>query len=365
MFVFSHTFSVLLKSTFDMFWELHGFLFHMKYLRNPWIWNVFVFSNFSCTIEIQFSHVLGIAWNSASRKIFQKPVTLECLCFPTLFLYNGNQLYPSFRNCVDFPMFWELYAFLFNPKYFRNPWNWNVCVLQYIYRTLEIHFPHVFGIAWISPCFRNCMDFCVTQNISENHEFEMFMFSHSFPVLSKSILHMFWELYGFLFHPKYLRNPWIWNVCVFPYFSHTMQIYFSHALGIVWISASRKIFEKAITLEFLCFPHFSCTTEIHFQQVQELYGFPVFWELYRFLFHPKYLKNSQIWNVCVTKCFSLTKEIHFLYVLGILWISDSPKLFKKSINLKCVCFLILFQYYGSPLYPCFENCMDFCFTQNI
>ena len=194
MFVFSHTFSVLLKSTFDMFWELHGFLLHMKYLRNPWIWNVFVFSNFSCTIEIQFSHVLGIAWNSASRKIFQKPVTLECLCFPTLFLYNGNQLYPSFRNCVDFPMFWELSAFLFNPKYFRNPWNWNVCVLQYISRTLEIHFPHVFGIAWISvlpkifqktmnlkclcfpilspyylnpfsTCFGSCMDFFFTRNI--------------------------------------------------------------------------------------------------------------------------------------------------------------------------------------------------------
>ena len=69
---------------------------------------------------------------------------------------------------------------------------------------------------------------------------------------------------------------------------------------------------------------------------------------------------------------SLCFPILFLYyvnwlfhILGIVWISPSPKIFKKPINLKCLCFPILFPYYGNPLFLCFWNCMDFCFTQNI
>ena len=57
--------------------------------------------------------------------------------------------------------------------------------------------------------------------------------------------------------------------------------------------------------------------------------------------------------------------IHFSHVLGILWISFSPKIFEKPINLKCLCFPILFQYCGNPISPCFGNCMDICFKQKI
>ena len=64
------------------------------------------------------------------------------------------------------------------------------------FRTMEIYFSYVLGI----------IDFCVTQNIWETLNFGMFVFSHNFPVLWKSTLPMFWELYGFLLHPKYLRN---------------------------------------------------------------------------------------------------------------------------------------------------------------
>ena len=45
-------------------------------------------------------------------------------------------------------------------------------------------------------------------------------------------------------------------------------------------------------------------------------------------------------------------EIHFSHVLGILWISASPEIFKKPINLKCLYFPIPFPYYGNPLLPC-------------
>ena len=144
------------------------------------------------------------------------------------------------------------------------------------------------------------------------------MFSLTFPVLCKFTFPIFWELYGFLLHPKYLRNLLLWNVCVFPYFSLTMGIHFFHILEIAWISASLKIVEKPITLECLFFPYFSRIMGIHISQV-----------------------------------------------LGIVWISALSEIFKKPINMKCLCFSILLPYNGNPFFPCFGNCMDFCFKQKI
>ena len=85
-----------------------------------------------------------------------------------------------------------------------------------------------------------------------------------------------------------------------------MEIHVSHVLGIVWISASSKIFEKLICL-----------------------------------------------NVCFFPYFPRIMGIHFSHVLGILWISASPEICKKPIIFFCVCFTILFQYYANPLFPCF------------
>ena len=146
MLVFSHAFPVLWKSTFPMFWELYGFLLHPKYLRNPEIWNGYVFPCFSSAMEIHFSHVLGIVWISTSPRILKKPINFKCLCFPMLFPYYGNPLLP---------------------------------------------------------CFGNCMDFYFNQNIKETHKFEMSVFSQAFPALWKSTFPMFWKLCGFLLHPRY------------------------------------------------------------------------------------------------------------------------------------------------------------------
>ena len=57
---------------------------------------------------------------------------------------------------------------------------------------------------------------------------------------------------------------------------------------------------------------------------------------------------------CVFPYFSLTMGIHFSHILRILWISGWPEIFKKLIHFKYFCFLILFLYYGNPLFPCFE-----------
>ena len=105
----------------------------------------------------------------------------------------------------------------------------------------------------IFPYFGNCMDFYFTKNIWETHNFWMFFFTHTFPLLWKFTFPIFWELYGFLLHSKYLRNPKIWNVCVFPYFSHTMEILFFCVLGTAWIPASSKKYKKPLTFKCLCF----------------------------------------------------------------------------------------------------------------
>ena len=98
----SHTCSLRWGFTHPMVWELHGFLFHAKYVRNLQLWNVCVFPCFSLTMGINFSHVLGIAWISASREICMKLIASGCLRFPILFPYYGNSLFPCFGNCTVF-----------------------------------------------------------------------------------------------------------------------------------------------------------------------------------------------------------------------------------------------------------------------
>ena len=116
---------------------------------------------------IQFSHVLGIVWISASSKLFKKSINLKHLFFPILFPCYGNPLFP---------------------------------------------------------CVGNCMDFCFQRKIPETLNFEMFIFSHILSLLCKFTFLIFWELYVLMLHMKYVRNRYLWNVCVFPYFSLTMRI---------------------------------------------------------------------------------------------------------------------------------------------
>ena len=101
-------------------------------------------------------------------------------------------------------------------------------------------------------------------------------------------------------------------------FSCTMEIHVSHVLGIVWISASSKIFEKLICLNVYFFPYFPRVTGIHFS-----------------------------------------------HVLGILWISASPEICKKLI-IFCVCvFHNTFSVLCKSTFPMFWNCMSFCFKRKI
>ena len=126
-----------------------------------------------------------------------------------------------------------------------------------------------------------------------------YLFSHIFPLIWEFTFPIFWEFYGFLLHPKYLRNPNFGMFVFFLYFHHIMGIHVSHILGIVWISAST-----------------------------------------------------------IFSYFSHTMEIHFSHIFKTAWISASSQKFKKYLTLKCLCFPILFPYYGNSLFSYFGNCME-------
>ena len=106
------------------------------------------------------------------------------------------------------------------------------------------HFFHVFEIVWINASHQICKKPIALDCLC-------------FPMRSLVMriqFSMFLELYGFLFHAKYVRSLYLRNICVFPYFSRTIGIHFSHVLKLVWFFASRERFKKLIIFERLCFP---------------------------------------------------------------------------------------------------------------
>ena len=170
---------------------------------------------------IHFSHILGIVWVSASPKIFEKPITLECFFFHT-FPILWEFTFPMFGDCMDF---------CFISKVFKKPINLK-CLC------FPILFPY-YG----NPLFSyvgNCMDFCFQQKVPETLNFEMFMFSYATHEVCKKPIAL-----------ECLCFP-----ILFPYYEDSV-IY--HVFGIVLVSISREIdwcgiYKKPKPLEYLCFP---------------------------------------------------------------------------------------------------------------
>ena len=200
-------------------------------------------------MKIHFSNLLGTAWVSVSSKIFQKPLTLECLCFPIFFPYYGNSLFPYFGNCMDlcftlnswethyfgmfvlFPYFSRITGIHFShilgivwisasSELFKKPIN--VCVFPYFSRIMEIHFSHVLQTAWISAS---------SEEFQKHSTSKCLCFLIFFSLLWDFTFPIFWELYGFALHPKYLRNPLLWNVCIF---SHTFPVLWKFTFPTFW-----------------------------------------------------------------------------------------------------------------------------------
>ena len=94
--------------------------------------------------------------------------------------------------------------------------------------------------------FRNCMGFYFTWNrgvrdMQKTQTFRIIVFSHNFPVLSKFTIPMFW------------------------------------VLGFVWISASREICKKHLTLECCFLKLFSALSPMFWGQY---YWYEDYWKIY-------------------------------------------------------------------------------------
>ena len=82
-----------------------------------------------------------------------------------------------------------------------------------------------FNKVLVSRIFKALLWLASTLNLRVSEEYEKSLFSHSFPVLCKFTLPIFWELYEFLLHPKYLRNINLKCLCfpiLFPYYGNPL-----------------------------------------------------------------------------------------------------------------------------------------------
>ena len=93
----------------------------------------------------------------------------------------------------------------------------------------------------------------------------MLVFSHTFPLLWEFTFPLLLGLYGFLFHAKHVKNPYLWNTCVSPYFSH----------------------------------------------------FPILREMHVFQLLRKYVRDTWPWNILFSHTFPALSNTTFLHVLGI------------------------------------------------
>ena len=147
---------------------------------------------------------------------------------------------------------------------------------------------------WLSTEYFHFMGICTFTNIGnswvlinaksarQRRLWEISVFSLTFPVLCKFTFPIFWELYGFLLHPKYLRNPLLWNVCVFTFFSY----YGNSLFSIFWKLYGSLLHSKQLSNPLLWNVCFSHTFPVLWE-----FTFPKFWKLYGFLLYPKYLRN--------------------------------------------------------------------------
>ena len=169
------------------------------------------------------------------------------------------------------------------------------------------------------------------------------------------VIHFFY-VFGIVWisaSPKIFEKPKLSNVNFFTYFSRIMRIHVAHVLGIIWIFPSAEIFKQPINLKCFCFPTFF-----------PYYGNPLFLCFGNCM-------NCWTWIYASYKKFKKPLTLKRLcFPIFLLWEFSFPifcvtKIFEKHIALDCLFFPTLSPYYGKSLSPYFGNYMDFCFTRNI
>ena len=167
-----------------------GFIITSNFLKNPQPGNDMAFHRIFPFYGNLYIHkhweFHGFSWtlNLRGSEDYWKSLSL-LLLFP----YYVNSLFPYFGNCMYF-------------CFTRNIWEthyFGMFVFSHIFPLLwEFTFFHILGIAWISAS---------PKIVEKPFTLQCLFFPHTFPVLWEFTFPMFWELYGFLLHPKYVRNP--------------------------------------------------------------------------------------------------------------------------------------------------------------
>ena len=161
-----------------------------------------------------------------------------------------------------------------------------------------------------------------------------------FMEISNLYIHKHWEFHGFS-STLTLRGceGYGKSLCfllIFPYYVNSLFPYFRNCMD----CALSKIFEKAITLECLCFPRFF---HVHFGNCMD------------FCFTQNSWESNYFGMFAFSQYFSRIMRNHFSHVLGIVWISASSEIFEKPTDLKGSCFPILFSYCEKSTFPmCWE-----------
>ena len=129
-----------------------------------------------------------------------------------------------------------------------------------------------------------------------------FLFSY-FPLILNFTHSMVWRLYVFLLDLKYLRNPLtlecLCHPMLFPYYGNSFFSYFREFHGFL---LHPKYLRSTKLWNVCIFPCFSRTMGIQF------------WEIDTFPFILNSLRSPSVWNFCVFRFFSLIWACHFLHI---------------------------------------------------
>ena len=174
----------------------------------------------------------------------------------------------------------------------------------------------------------------------------MFVFFHTFPYNGNPLFPCFGNCMDFCMKRKISETL---NFEMFV-FSHILSLLWEFTFPIFW-----ELYESLLHPKYL--RNFGMFIFSHTFPVIWQFTFPMFWEMYGFLLHPKSLRNPLIWNVCVFPYFSRVMEIHFSHVLGTAWISASSKNIQKHLTFKFSCFPIFFPFSANSLFSYPGNCM--------
>ena len=144
----------------------------------------------------KYSHILGNLWKLVSY------IWELCGFLNSIYFYSRSTVWEYISFPHDISTVWNFIlpihiGFVISSNFLKSQQPGNDMAVPRI-------FPF-YGNLYI-PKNRELYEFSSIQNLRGSKEYGKSLFSDTFLVLCKFTLSIFWELYGFLLHPKNLRN---------------------------------------------------------------------------------------------------------------------------------------------------------------